>query len=140
MTKVLDSNVLTYIASGDPVGLRAIELIETWLRDGEALHAPALASYEIANGLSRLVAAGMFPLRDVPTALAKLEQIPITWHLAHDLAAIVTIADRLGRHSAYDAAYLALAQELNAEVWTFDGPLARNAASVGFPVHLIARS
>jgi predicted nucleic acid-binding protein len=43
----------------------------------------------------------------------------------------------LGRHSAYDAAYLDLAQRLGAELWTLDGSLARNAAGLGFPVRLV---
>jgi len=43
----------------------------------------------------------------------------------------------LGRQSAYDAAYLALAQELQAQLWTFDGALAKNAGGLGFPVQLI---
>lgn len=46
------------------------------------------------------------------------------------------MAQRLGRQSAYDAAYVVLAQELNAELWTLDGPLARNAIDVGLPVRL----
>jgi hypothetical protein len=41
---------------------------------------------------------------------------------------------RLGRQSAYDAAYIVLAQELAAELWTLDAPLAR---ALGFPVQLI---
>ena len=41
------------------------------------------------------------------------------------------------RHSAYDAAYLELAKRLGAEIWTVDGPLARNAGS-RYSVQLIA--
>ncbi|HEY1540332.1 MAG TPA: hypothetical protein VGF63_13095 [Solirubrobacteraceae bacterium] len=33
-----------------------------------------------------------------------------------------------------DAACVALAQSLSAQLWTLDGPLARNARSVGLPV------
>jgi predicted nucleic acid-binding protein len=39
--------------------------------------------------------------------------------------------------NAYDAAYIALAQELGAELWTLDGPLARNPGTVDLPVRLI---
>lgn len=50
---------------------------------------------------------------------------------------VARIALTLERRSAYDAAYLALAQELDAELWTLDGQLARNAKSHGYPVQLI---
>jgi predicted nucleic acid-binding protein len=43
----------------------------------------------------------------------------------------------LVRQRAYDAAYIALAQSLDADLWTVDGPLARNARSVGLPVQLL---
>ncbi|MFN6517517.1 MAG: hypothetical protein RMY29_023960 [Nostoc sp. CreGUA01] len=41
------------------------------------------------------------------------------------------------RQSAYDAAYLALAESLNAELWTLDGLLYRNAISYAFSVRLL---
>jgi hypothetical protein len=34
-------------------------------------------------------------------------------------------------------AYVALAESLGADLWTMDGPLARNAAQSGLPVRLI---
>lgn len=50
------------------------------------------------------------------------------------------IALSLGRRSAYDAAYLALAETLKAELWTLDGPLYHNAVGRGFPVRLLGAS
>jgi len=50
---------------------------------------------------------------------------------------VVQIALGLGRTSAYDAAYIAQAQQLDAELWTLDGPLARNALGRGLPVRLV---
>ncbi|HEY2702122.1 MAG TPA: nucleic acid-binding protein, partial [Candidatus Dormibacteraeota bacterium] len=43
---------------------------------------------------------------------------------------------QLRRRSAYDAAYLALAEDLGAELWTFDAALVRNAGARGHPVYL----
>jgi predicted nucleic acid-binding protein len=50
---------------------------------------------------------------------------------------VVRAALALQRRSAYNAAYLALAEDLEAELWTIDGPLARNASTRGYRIHLI---
>jgi predicted nucleic acid-binding protein len=64
--------------------------------------------------------------------------LPITYHaLQEDGDEVVAIAMQLGRKNAYDAAYLALVRRLEAELWTFNGPLARNASGLGFPVYLV---
>jgi hypothetical protein len=60
---------------------------------------PALTPFEVANGLTRLVANAALP---------------------------------------DDAAYLTLAQELDATCWTLDGRLVRNATRLGLPVQLAA--
>jgi predicted nucleic acid-binding protein len=52
-------------------------------------------------------------------------------------AALVAITRSLRRRSAYDAAYIDLALRLRTELLTFDGKLARNARSIGFPVRLL---
>ena|ERR1700689_1500201 len=58
-------------------------------------------------------------------------------HALRDGPGVVQVALALKRRSAYDAAYLNLAGDLGAELWTLDGPLARNASAHGYPIHLI---
>jgi predicted nucleic acid-binding protein len=136
---VLDPSALVVLASGDPRGPKAQTALGRWIETGETRHAPALLPYEVAGGLTRLVAAGAFPRERLKDAWETVFELPIEYHpLERAGEQVVGIALQLGRQSAHDAAHLALAQELRAQPWTFGGPLARNAASAGFPVDLIA--
>ena len=77
----------------------------------------------MANGLTRLIAADAFPAERLAEAWQTVTALPITYYaLQAGGDRVVAIALELQRHSAYDAAYLALAERLGAELWTFDGP------------------
>ena len=107
---------------------------------GEALHAPRLLRYEVANALTRKVVGGEIDMDDAARGWRQIVAMPITLHDLDDGPAAIEIALKLQRESAYDAAYVVLAQELDAELLTLDGPLARNAASADLPVRLIESS
>lgn len=139
MTIVVDANVLVVLVSGDPRREAAEIRLRQWIAVTEDIHAPALLPYEVANGLTRLVAGGLFPPERVSEAWRTILSLPITCHpLTEGGERVVMAGLELRRRSAYDAAYIVLARQLEAELWTFDGPLARNAAGLGFPVRLIA--
>jgi predicted nucleic acid-binding protein len=91
--------------------------------DGETLHAPPLLDLEVAQVLRRYVAAGRLTAERSGQALEDLGDLPLEryphalfldriWALRHDL-------------TAYDAAYVALAEALAAPLLTRDGALAR---------------
>jgi len=103
------------------------ELLDRWDAENVQLHAPLLTQYEVASALTRRRVRDGLSAEDTLEALAIIDALGVTFDLAPDNARAVEIAAELERHSAYDAAYLALAEKLDAEVWTLDGPLARNA-------------
>lgn len=88
--------------------------------------------------MTQLVAAEAFHAERLSEAWRTVQSVPITYHPLQDRGdEVVSIALRLRRRSAYDAAYIELVERLDAELWTLDGPLARNAVGIGFPVRLI---
>jgi predicted nucleic acid-binding protein len=140
LTVVLDSNVAVALALDVERAPAIEERLREWEEAGEGLHAPSLFRFEVANALTRNIVSGAINSADATTAWRRIVAMQITLHGLEDGPAAIAVAQKLQRESAYDAAYVALAQELDAELWTLDGPLARNAASVNLPVRLIERS
>jgi predicted nucleic acid-binding protein len=137
VTVVVDASALVALIASESQGPAVAVCIGSWLTSGREIHAPALARYEVANALARQVADGRISLEDVADAWLALEQLPIAYHVLVDGPGVIDAAQALKRRSAFDAAYLALTIQLDAELWTLDGPLARNAVGLMFPVRLI---
>ena len=94
----------------------------------ETLHTPHLIDLEIVQVLRRYVRSGVITTERAAEALSDLIDFPLTryphfilltriWEMRHDL-------------TAYDAAYLALAEALNARLITRDRALARAGSRV----------
>src|SRR3712207_1542353 len=110
MPVVIDANVIIVLVSGDARKPTAETHFRGRIEAGEELHTPALLAYEVANGLTQLVAAGAFPVERVAEAWRTVMELPISYYMLWDQGdQVITIALRLQRRSAYDAAYLALA-------------------------------
>ena len=135
---VVDANLLVALVSGDPRGSKVLQYFTDWLNRNIEIHAPLLAKYETVNALTRLIVGGAFPKDKIEDAWNNLSVLPIGYHDLSNVKRVVEIALALNRQNAYDAAYVALTEELSAELWTLDGPLYRNAQGLGFPVNLIS--
>jgi predicted nucleic acid-binding protein len=137
MSIVVDANLIVVLVSGDPRGDAVANQLRAWINQNISLRAPYLAQYEIANALTRAIVANLFDPSALSDAWTQISNLPITYHSCTDGTAVIQIARSLKRQNAYDAAYLELAQTLNAELWTLDSPLYRNAVSLGFPVKIL---
>ena len=104
----------------------SVDIQRRLLESGESLHAPHLIDLEIAQVLRRYVLIGEMTPQRGKQALTDLTDLPIIRY-PHDLflSRIWALRHNL---TAYDAAYLALAESLPAPLITCD---ARLAATLG---------
>ena len=100
----------------------------------EDLHAPALLDYEVVSALRGLTLGGHLTAARAEDALNDFEDLPLhRWPYSAPLRLrAFSLRDTL---SAYDAAYVGLAEALGCALVTQDARLAR-AAGHGFEVRL----
>jgi predicted nucleic acid-binding protein len=117
---VLDASALVELLLGTARGLS----IGTRISDPAlALHVPHLADVEVAQALRRYVRDGELDAAAAAAALEDLRALDLERH-AHEplLDRIWALRKNL---TAYDATYVALAEALEATLFTCDGKLAR---------------
>ncbi len=102
---------------------KADAVIQRAFSSNESLHAPHLIDVEVAQVIRRYWRAGDLPSARGEEALRDLADLPIHRH-SHEplLSRIWQLRNNL---TAYDAAYVALAEGLDAEFLTLDKALAR---------------
>ncbi|MCY7324195.1 MAG: type II toxin-antitoxin system VapC family toxin [Phormidesmis sp. CAN_BIN36] len=140
MDIIIDANLLVALVTQHPQRQTVYQQFERWASQDAALHAPDLAYSEVTSALTRMVAAGLFEREKSQAVCEELTALPIQYHTVGFNPEVVVRALELGRKSAYDAVYLVLAQRLDADLWTLDSPLYRNAVGRGHPVYLLENS
>ena len=117
---VLDASVVLEVLLKTPLGTRHAERV---LQTDTALHAPHLVDVEVAQVLRRLTLAREITEERAHEVLENLADLPLIRH-EH-----VPLLDRIWQLrasvTAYDAAYLALAEGLAVPLLTCDGKLSR---------------
>jgi predicted nucleic acid-binding protein len=117
---VLDASAVLELLLSTRAGARvAARLAES----SESLHAPHLLDLEVAQVLRRAEATGALSARRSRAAIQDLADLDLQRY-PHDVL-LPRVWDLRRNVTAYDAAYLALAEALGAPVVTFDARLAR---------------
>ncbi len=128
---VADASTIVEVLFRSEAGLLAERRL---LRRGETIHAPALVDVEVAQVLRRYVLRGDLTPSWARTAIGLLGGFPMERY-GHEplLPRIWELRDNL---TAYDAAYVALAEGLRAPLVTCDKRLA-NATGIRTSIELI---
>ena len=117
--KIIDASVLLRAFFPDEEGHpAALALLRAHVLGEEELHAPTLLAYEITNALVQGVRRERISPDTAQEILATFEGLGIPLHPA-PLSRTLELARRFSR-SAYDAAYLALAEAMDAPLITAD--------------------
>lgn len=118
--RVLDASVLVEILLQTPLGIRHIDRV---LDRDDSLHAPHLLDLEILQAIRRLTLLGEISAGRADAALIALLNLPLIRH--EHTTFVGRIWELRTAMTAYDAAYVALAEGLSAVLLTCDGKLAR---------------
>ena len=130
---MVDAGVVLALLLPLPFSDRAAAEVRSLCEAREELFAPALLEYEVCSAIRRAVARKIIDDSEAGQALDRIQALrirPIT--PASSLhARALSWATRLGHTKAYDAHYLALAEEMKCPLLTADLRLVRAARALG---------
>ncbi|MEW5958843.1 MAG: type II toxin-antitoxin system VapC family toxin [Chloroflexota bacterium] len=133
MSLVIDANIIAALVLPLPYSDQATHSVATWKKAGAILYAPLLLEYEVSTILRKAITYGWLTTEAAAEAMGTVSTLNIQCQLpSPDLhAQALRWAERLGHSKTYDAHYLALAEQLRAELWTADRRLANGAKQAG---------
>ena len=127
---VIDASVALALLLDAPEAPPIARMFRQWVSEGRPRVVPTLFWLEVLNRLRREPGATGADLLD---AIHRLDTYDIET-IDTGRSALIRVIDHVERHrlSPYDATYLVVAEDLDAELATLDGALATAAASRAF--------
>jgi len=132
---VIDANVwISTVIPTDYSG-DTISKMKKWGDERVRIVVPSLWHYEVVSGLRKAIALKLIPSENAMLALDALQLMAFEEVMPSDALDRLALewADRLGQVVAYDAQYLALAENLGCDLWTADKRLVNNARQKNAP-------
>ena len=129
----VDAHIVVMIVAPERQRPLALSLWQSWLMQDREIIAPRLLAYEVTSALWRKTVQGILALEDARRAVQAALNMRITLLDPPNLSEqAFELAARFRRPAAYDAHYLALAEQLRCPFWTADERL-YNATHADFP-------
>lgn len=133
MKIVVDANIITAILVPLPYSTQATRKMMEWQNADVTVTAPTLLEYELTTTLRKATVAGIIAIEEAVQAIEAFANLHIEviapTPVLHEVA--LRWSERLQQSAAYDAQYLALAEQLGATFWTADRRLANGAKQAG---------
>ncbi len=119
---VLDASVVVPLMMPHPLSQAAERWIRHWKREYYRLVSPCFMPVEAVSVIRQAVYGGKFNPQHAAQAVDILMAmgIELVMPSGEVLQSALGWAERLGQSKAYDAQYVALAESLNAELWSAD--------------------
>jgi predicted nucleic acid-binding protein len=129
----VDASLIMRTLIVDVFSEQALALLATWRKEKTVLIAPALLAFEVTTSLRRQVHFKRIAPSQGEKAFDQFIQLPIQLSHRQDIFPLAwQLAKEFNRPTAYDTAYLALAQLNDCDFWTADEKL-YNAVSAKLP-------
>ena len=130
---VIDASVvLKWYLSDEEDGERALDILERHVSDHFSLVAPALLEFEVANGLAIAKRRARVADADALKAMEGFTNLGIElYRLTTHFPKVLVYCDKY-KISAYDGAYVALADELKTQLVTADKRLFNSTKKLRF--------
>lgn len=124
-TICVDANVVVEVLSATSPSSFG-DLCDEWLRRRSVMTAPRLIRYELVNVINKSRRAKVISEATALDLMDAMLKLPIVLHDSKSMhTRALALAARFDLPATYDAHYLALAEELDCELWTADKRLAR---------------